>query len=233
MKIPHNQQLGHTWLIIIPYVHHDNWSVLGKQYLSIPGLECSGRTKKIMWWCVLIMASRVGHKSHILRVPDDENLAMSPAHRIELLLNCTQLITNYTRSTLSSVSTIDHIYTSMPELKVCSGVIPCSWSDHDIIYTVFKHPNKSKTQPRVISILNFKIFDIMEYNKDLTCLMDLFKIVYINLHCSLIAWYERVTIGRTPNIANHVFRHLKNIYQLKLFFFTSIQLTNMSGDLQV
>ena len=40
-------------------------------------------------------------------------------------------------------------------------------------------------------------------------------------------------IGRTPNIANHVFRHLKNIYQLKLFFFTSIQLTNMSGDLQV
>ena len=40
-------------------------------------------------------------------------------------------------------------------------------------------------------------------------------------------------IGRTPNIANHVFRHLKNIYQLKLFFFTSIQLTNMSGDPQV
>ena len=27
-----------------------------------------------------------------------------------------------------------------------------------------------------------------------------------------------VAIGRTPNIANHVFRHLKNIYWLKLFF---------------
>ena len=40
-------------------------------------------------------------------------------------------------------------------------------------------------------------------------------------------------IGRTPNIANHVFRHLKNIYWLKLFCFTSIQLTDMSGDLQV
>ena len=64
----------------------------------------------------------------------------------------------------------------MPELYVCSGVIPCSLSDHDIIYTVFKHP---KTQTRVISILDFKTFDIMEYNKDLTCLMDLFKIVYI------------------------------------------------------
>ena len=80
----------------------------------------------------------------------------------------------------------------MPELYVCSGVIPCLLSDHDIIYTVFKHPNKSKTQPRVISILDFKTFDIMEYNKDLTCLMDLFKTVYINLHCSLIAWYQRV-----------------------------------------
>ena len=42
-----------------------------------------------------------------------------------------------------------------------------------------------------------------------------------------------VFIGRTPNIANHVFRHLKNIYLLKLVFFTSIQLTNMSGDVQV
>ena len=37
----------------------------------------------------------------------------------------------------------------------------------------------------------------------------------------------------TPYIANHVFRHLKNIYWLKLFFFTFIQLTNMSGDLRV
>ena len=42
-----------------------------------------------------------------------------------------------------------------------------------------------------------------------------------------------VIIGRTPNIANHVFRHLKNIYWLKFFFFIFIQLTNMSGDLQV
>ena len=93
--------------------------------------------------------------------------------------------------------TIDHIYIHLclnyrPLGYVCSGVIPCSLIDHDIIYTVFKHPNKSKTQPRVISILDFKTFDIMEYNKDLICLMDLFKIVYINLHCGLIALYQRV-----------------------------------------
>ena len=48
MKIPRDQQLGHIRLIITPYAYHDNWSVLGQQYLSIPGLECRGRTKKIM-----------------------------------------------------------------------------------------------------------------------------------------------------------------------------------------
>ena len=46
--IPHNSQLGHTWLIIAPYAYHDNWSELYQQLLSIPGLECSGRTKQIM-----------------------------------------------------------------------------------------------------------------------------------------------------------------------------------------
>ena len=38
MRIPHNQQLGHTLLIITPMAYHDNWSVLDQQQL--PGLEC-------------------------------------------------------------------------------------------------------------------------------------------------------------------------------------------------
>ena len=92
---------------------------------------------------------------------------MNPAHHIELLLSCTQLITNYTRSTLSSMSSIGHISTSMPGLQAWSGVIPCSISDHDIIYPVFKHSNKSENQSRVITIRDFKTFDIMEYSQDL------------------------------------------------------------------
>ena len=48
MRIPHNQQLGRTSLILLPMVHHDNWSVLGQQKLSIPGTKCGGRTKKKM-----------------------------------------------------------------------------------------------------------------------------------------------------------------------------------------
>ena len=52
MRAPHNQQLGNTCLIIAPYAYHDNWSLLDQHYLSIPGLECCGRTKKIIKWCV-------------------------------------------------------------------------------------------------------------------------------------------------------------------------------------
>ena len=40
MRIPCNEQLGHTWLIIAPSAYHNNWAVLGQQQLSIPGLEC-------------------------------------------------------------------------------------------------------------------------------------------------------------------------------------------------
>ena len=44
----------------------------------------------------------------------------------------------------------------MLELSVCSGVVPCSISDHDILYIVLKHPHKSKTQPRVIIMRHLK-----------------------------------------------------------------------------
>ena len=37
-------------------------------------------------------------------------------------------------------------------------------------------------------------------------------------------------IGRTPNIANHIFCHLKNIWWLNFIFFNSIQLCKLSGD---
>ena len=37
------------------------------------------------------------------------------------------------------------------------------------------------------------------------------------------------TIGHTPNIANHVFCHLKNIWWLNFTFFNFIQLAKLSG----
>ena len=42
MRIPHNQQLVQTWLIIGPTM------IIDQQWLSIPGSECSGQTKQIM-----------------------------------------------------------------------------------------------------------------------------------------------------------------------------------------
>ena len=48
MRIPYNEQLGHTWLIIAPSAYHDYWAVLVQQQLPIPGLECREQWKKIM-----------------------------------------------------------------------------------------------------------------------------------------------------------------------------------------
>ena len=62
------------------------------------------------------------------------------------------------------------------------------------------------------------------------------RIPYLNPFIFLLTINENylIALGRTPNIANHVYRHLKNIFNLKLFFFTTfIQLINMSGDLRV
>ena len=55
----------------------------------------------------------------------------------------------------------------MPELHTSSDVIPCSISDHDIIYTVLKHSHKSKIEPRIVNNRDFKSVDILEYKKDL------------------------------------------------------------------
>ena len=56
----------------------------------------------------------------------------NPAHLIELILNCSQLITEPTLPTFNGISTaLDLIFTSTPQLHRSSGVIECSISDHD------------------------------------------------------------------------------------------------------
>ena len=51
MRIPNNQHLGHTWLILAPYAYHDNWSVgylIKNNCPYLECLECSDQTKKLM-----------------------------------------------------------------------------------------------------------------------------------------------------------------------------------------
>ena len=44
----------------------------------------------------------------------DETLSQNTAHLIELILNCSQLITEATRRTLNTSTTLDLIFTSTP-----------------------------------------------------------------------------------------------------------------------
>ena len=77
----------------------------------------------------------------------DETLSKNPAHLIELILNCSQLITEPTRRTLNTSTTLDLIFTSTPQLHRSSGVIECSITDHDFIFTVIKHSNVNNSSP--------------------------------------------------------------------------------------
>ena len=98
----------------------------------------------------------------------NESLSNNPAHYIELLLNCTQLIHEPTRVTVNSKSTLDLIYTSIPERHTHTGVIKCSLSDHYMIYTVLTFSSKTKNAwARSITVRDFKKFTMVDYNNAL------------------------------------------------------------------
>ena len=69
-----------------------------------------------------------------------------------------QLITDYTRITEKTRTTIDLIFVSSPELVISSGVHSLGLSDHSLIYVVRKH-KKIKLPPRTVTSRNFKNFD--------------------------------------------------------------------------
>ena len=50
----------------------------------------------------------------------------NPAHLIELILNCSQLITEPTRRTLNTGTTLELIFTSTPQFHRSSGILKCS-----------------------------------------------------------------------------------------------------------
>ena len=66
----------------------------------------------------------------------DEKKYNNQAHYIEMLLNCRQLILEPTRATLNTSSIIHHIYTTMPNNHVQSGVLKYTVSDHYLVYTI-------------------------------------------------------------------------------------------------
>ena len=88
----------------------------------------------------------------------DQKKYNNQAHYIEILLNYSQLILEPTRVTLNTSSIIGHIYTTMPNTHVQSGVLKYTVSDHYLVYTIFSF--KKDTTPS--KILHKKSYDKMD-----------------------------------------------------------------------
>ncbi len=73
--------------------------------------------------------------------------------------NFSQLIKESTRVTTNASTLIDHLYTNRPQFNLNSGVIRCSLSDHDVIYTCRKKPPATKSTIKTVEMRTFKNTD--------------------------------------------------------------------------
>ena len=86
--------------------------------------------------------------------------------KLMALYDLQQLIKDYTRVTGTTKTCIDHILTNKQETVSQSGVIPCSISDHDIVF-MFKKYESSQAQPKSLTVRNYKKFDAQEFQDDI------------------------------------------------------------------
>jgi len=74
-----------------------------------------------------------------------------------------QLINEPTRSTTMTSSTIDLIFTNLPERISKSGVIHCGISDHNLIFCICKINHKLKSGHKEIFYRDIKSFDLKTF----------------------------------------------------------------------
>ena len=93
----------------------------------------------------------------------------------------TQLIENATRTTVDTVTSIDHSATTRPMNISDKGVIPCGISDHDDIFLVVRSMRilRIKKHAKIRKARKFKNFDNHLFLKDLEAfLLDEIKKYY-------------------------------------------------------
>ena len=80
-----------------------------------------------------------------------------------------QIIKETTRTTSDTKCLIDHIATNRLERIASSGVIPCSISDHDIVYAVrtMRIP-RVRSLSKMVTICKFKNFDLPVFRSELS-----------------------------------------------------------------
>ena len=73
-----------------------------------------------------------------------------------------------TRTTVSTKTIIDHIFTNRQVAVAECGVIACGISDHDAVYMIksMRLP-KLKVPPKILSVRNYKWFDAVAFKHDL------------------------------------------------------------------
>ena len=96
----------------------------------------------------------------------DETLSKNPVHYIEQLYGMKQLITDPTRVTLTTSTTIDVILTSMSNNHVRSGVNKVTLSDHYMIFTELNFPKILK-EHKILRFRDFKNFNENDFITDL------------------------------------------------------------------
>ncbi len=105
----------------------------------------------------------------------DESLSSNPVHFMENLFVCNQLIESPTRVTPASTSLLDVILTNEPDNHVKSGVVPCTLSDHYMVYTVVTC-HQTKVPPRTVTCRDYKRFNLdvflCDFNHCLSSFLD-------------------------------------------------------------
>ena len=98
----------------------------------------------------------------------NESLHTNPVHYIEALYEMSQLITEKTRVTQSTESTLDIILTTNPGLHKRSGVIKKTLSDHYMTFTELSLPKKtSQDLHNTVTFQNYGHFDESEFVNDI------------------------------------------------------------------
>ena len=102
----------------------------------------------------------------------DEINMTDPCVRLQQLTGARQLIESPTRVTETSSTIIDHIYTTLPNKHIRSGVIETSLSDHYLIYTILNSKHKT-SPPKEIKIRCYKNFSTNAFIDEIANSRDL------------------------------------------------------------
>ena len=115
----------------------------------------------------------------------NESLHSNPIHYIESLYDMSQLITEKTRVTQNTESTLDVILITDQSFHKRSGVITKTFSDHYMIFTELSGPKKvSQDKPNTVTFWNYSRFDDCEFIDDIKS-NDL-----LNGNCIGVKWSE-------------------------------------------